>query len=163
MTICHAHPADSVTGPWVAITVDVASVGYQHSGHESEHDGDIIPPYEYTDADGQTFSYPGKGDQPILAAGCVASVDPSPTPTPTPDPSPSPSPTADPTPPGCRGCSTPPPPVDPPSGGHHGKPPVDPARDLPVTGGPLLAPSVAGIALALLGLGTLWLGRRRRV
>jgi hypothetical protein len=67
VTICHAHPADSLTGPWVSISVDVASVGYQHSGHQDEHDGDIIPPYSYGD-----FSYEGKGDQSILANGCVA-------------------------------------------------------------------------------------------
>ena len=91
VTICHAHPADSLTGPWVSITVDVASTGYKNAGHESEHDGDIIPPYAYTASDGTVFTYAGKGDQTILANGCEGGT-PSPTPTPSPSPSDSPSP-----------------------------------------------------------------------
>ncbi len=92
VTICHAHPADSLTGPWVSITVDVASVGYQHQGHESEHDGDIIPAYSYVNVEGQTFSYAGKGNQAILESGCVALTTPTPTPTVTPTETPSPTP-----------------------------------------------------------------------
>ncbi len=148
VTICHAHPADSLTGPWVSITVDVASVGYQHSGHQDEHDGDIIPPYEYTDAEGVVFSYPGKGDQAILANGCVA-IEPSPTPTPSPTESPTPSPTPS---EGCR-----------PRCGHQPPPSINPTgTDLAHTGAPvgLLAGIMA--ALALGGLYLLRLGSRTK-
>lgn len=69
VTICHATPPDTAAQGWVQITVDVASVGYKHSGHESEHDADIIPPYSYDD-----FSYPGKNwseeGQAIWRNGC---------------------------------------------------------------------------------------------
>ena len=92
VTICHATPPDTAANGWVEITVDVASVGYRHSGHEDEHDADIIPPYEYDD-----FSYPGKGDQAILANGCVSTT-PSPSQTPSPSPSGSPSPSQSPSP-----------------------------------------------------------------
>jgi hypothetical protein len=74
VTICHATPPDTAANGYVQLSVDVASVGYQHSGHETEHDADIIPPYEYTAADGNTFSYPGKNfgaGQAILNNGCV--------------------------------------------------------------------------------------------
>lgn len=77
VTICHATPPDTAAQGYVSITVDVASVGYQHSGHQDQHDADIIPPYSYTDAEGHTFSYPGKGDQSILANGCVVPDDPT--------------------------------------------------------------------------------------
>jgi hypothetical protein len=70
VTICHATPPDTAAQGWVQITVDVASVGYQQSGHQSEHDADIIPPWSYGD-----FDYPGKGDQAILENGCEP-VDP---------------------------------------------------------------------------------------
>lgn len=86
VTICHARPPDTAANGWVEITVDVASVGYKKAGHESEHDADIIPPYSYEDEDGNVFSYPGKGDQSILANGCEDPDDPTPTPTPTEDP-----------------------------------------------------------------------------
>lgn len=71
VTICHAKPADTAKNGWNLITVDVASVGYQKSGHQDQHDADIIPPWSYT-YEGETFSYPGKGDQSILENGCEA-------------------------------------------------------------------------------------------
>lgn len=71
VTICHATPPDTAAQGYVAITVDVASTGYKQSGHEDQHDADIIPAYSYTDGDGVTFSYAGKGDQSILENGCV--------------------------------------------------------------------------------------------
>jgi hypothetical protein len=55
VTICHATPPDTAAQGWNVLEVDVASGGYQHQGHESEHTADIIPPYEYGDV-----SYPGK-------------------------------------------------------------------------------------------------------
>jgi hypothetical protein len=82
VTYCHATPPDTAAQGYIEITSDVASVGYQHSGHQSEHDADIIPPYDYDD-----FSFAGKNwdtaGQEILRNGCVV---PSPTPTPTPTP-----------------------------------------------------------------------------
>ncbi len=92
VTICHAHPADSLTGPWVSITVDIASTGYQHSGHQDEHDGDIIPPYSYDDdGDGvPDFEFAGKNwdevGQAVYANDCVA---PGETPPPPVEPEPS--------------------------------------------------------------------------
>jgi hypothetical protein len=84
VTICHAIPPDTAANGYHAITVDVASVGYQHSGHESEHGADIIPPYEYTDVDGDTFSYPGKNwteaGQAISRNGCNLPDQPPPPP-----------------------------------------------------------------------------------
>lgn len=152
VTICHAHPADSLTGPWVEITADVASVGYQQSGHQDEHDGDIIPPWEYTDAEGGVFSYPGKGDQAILENGCVA-LNPSPSPTESPSPSPSetgsPSPTTSP-----PVVTTQPPPPD----KHTAKPPKNTAY----TGFNGKAAAGAGILLAA-GLGCLWYARKLKV
>lgn len=55
VTICHATPPDTAANGYVRITVDVASVGFQHSGHQDQHDADIIPPYTQGN-----FSYPGK-------------------------------------------------------------------------------------------------------
>jgi hypothetical protein len=73
ITICHATPPDTAANGYHDITVDVASVGYQNSGHQSEHDADIIPPWQYTD-DGDTFSFPGKNwtdaGQAIWRNGC---------------------------------------------------------------------------------------------
>lgn len=154
VTICHAHPADSVTGPWVSITVDVASVGYQHQGHESEHDGDIIPPYSYTDVEGNTFSYEGKGDQDILANGCVIVPDESPSPTPPPT---TPPPTTKP--PTCHddgSCFTPTwrPTWTPTGGATPGQHP------LAHTGFDAGDAAIAGSVLAALGLGSLALRRR---
>ena len=99
VTICHATPPDTAKNGWNEITVDVASIGYQHAGHQSKHDADIIPPYRYDD-----FSFPGKNwtveGQAIWANDCTAPpVEPksTPTPTPTPMPTPTPTPTASPT------------------------------------------------------------------
>jgi LPXTG-motif cell wall-anchored protein len=155
VTICHAHPADSLTGPWVSITVDVASVGYQHQGHQSEHDGDIIPPYQYTDVEGTTFIFEGKGDQAILENGCAA-IDVSPTPTPTTPPPTSPPPTKPPT---CHddgSCFTPTwHPTWQPTGG-----PVPGEHPLAQTG---IDPKSVAAAVGLLGagLGLSYLARRR--
>ena len=57
VTLCHAHPADKPDG-WVVITVDDDAVVHQ-STHATEHDGDIIPPFTWTDADG-THEFEGK-------------------------------------------------------------------------------------------------------
>jgi len=89
VTICHATPPDTAAQGWHSITVDVASVGYQHSGHQDQHDADIIPAWSYTDADGNTVSYAGKnlGDlgafgfpgvngADVLEAGCVVPEQP---------------------------------------------------------------------------------------
>jgi hypothetical protein len=80
VTICHATPPDTAANGWNSITVDVASVGYQHSGHQDEHAADIIPAWSYTDGDGNTVSYEGKNlatvfqfrtGADILGNGCV--------------------------------------------------------------------------------------------
>jgi hypothetical protein len=95
VTICHATPPDTAAQGWNVLEVDVASVGYQHQGHESEHDADIIPPYEYGDV-----SYPGKNwdaeGQAIWENGCQA-VTPTATPTEGPTATPTEGPTATPT------------------------------------------------------------------
>jgi hypothetical protein len=92
-TICHAHPADTAAAGFASITVDVASVGYVQAGHQSEHDADIIPAYEYTDVNGATFSFYGKNlgtlffgttGLTILNNGCQL-LDPSEDPSPTPE------------------------------------------------------------------------------
>jgi hypothetical protein len=68
VTLC--HHTGSATNPYVEITVNFNSIEDAKSakGH-LEHDGDIIPPYTYTDPQG-TFSFPGQGDQDVLANGC---------------------------------------------------------------------------------------------
>jgi len=67
VTICHA--THSATNPYVAITVDVSSAGEAQSLHgHREHSDDVIPTFVY---DGVT--YPGQGDQSILANGCEGS------------------------------------------------------------------------------------------
>lgn len=171
VTICHAHPADSLTGPWVEITVDVASVGYQHSGHEDQHDGDVIPPYTYTARDGTVFTYAGKGDQEILANGCEA-IEPSPTPTPTETVTPTPTPTDTPSPTPTPTCTSPTPvhcgpsptptPTDThsPKPPHTSEPPATTPRNTAFTGNDTAVPIVVGVILLAIGLGLLWLGRR---
>lgn len=96
VVICHATPPDTARNGWHAINVDVASVGYRHSGHQAKHDADIIPPYAYG-----KFSYAGKNwtdeGQAIWANDCKA-VAPTPkTPTPTPTAEPTATATATPT------------------------------------------------------------------
>ena len=83
--ICHAVPPDTAANGYNLINVDVASVGYQNSGHQNQHDADIIPAWSYTD-NGQTFSFAGKNwddeGQAIWRNGCVV-PGASPTATPT--------------------------------------------------------------------------------
>jgi hypothetical protein len=77
VTICHATPPDTAANGWVAITVDIASTGYKQSGHQDQHDADIIPAYNYRGV----FVYNGKNldtyfygalGSDILANGCVS-------------------------------------------------------------------------------------------
>jgi hypothetical protein len=68
VTICHATASDG--NPYVAISVDVASiVGDSGHGHSGVNAGDIIPPF---DVAGEV--YPGNNwdteHQAILEAGC---------------------------------------------------------------------------------------------
>lgn len=71
--ICHARPADTAANGWVIINVDIASSGYQHSGHADQHDADVIPPYQY-----QQFSFAGKNwdteGQAVWNNGCKLPV-----------------------------------------------------------------------------------------
>lgn len=82
VTICHATPPDTAAQGYVQLTVDVASVGYQHSGHQDQHDADIIPPYSYGD-----YSFAGKNwdaaSQAIYNNGCQPVTPPPPTQPPT--------------------------------------------------------------------------------
>jgi hypothetical protein len=87
VTICHA--TNSVTNPYVEITVDIASSGYLRAGHadhtgpvptspddlatfkaDGVHWGDVIPAYTYGD-----FSYPGlntsEAGLALLESGCL--------------------------------------------------------------------------------------------
>lgn len=72
ITLCHATPPDTAAQGYVEITVDANSVFKQ--GHGTRHDADIIPAFDYTDAQGDTVHYPGKnldhGGQAILDNGC---------------------------------------------------------------------------------------------
>jgi hypothetical protein len=97
IVICHATPPETAANGWNMIEVDVASVGYQHAGHESRHDADIIPPYTYGGA-----SFPGKNwttlGQAIWDNDCRAvapTVAPTAVPTVTPTVAPTPTPTGD--------------------------------------------------------------------
>ena len=119
VTICHR--TNSNTNPYLVITVDIASAGHLHGGHDTQHLGpiwdptlkarkiewgDIIPPYSYG-----AFSYPGLNwtsqGQAIWANDCrVPAPSSSPTsptspppssPTLSSSPTPSSNPTASPT------------------------------------------------------------------
>jgi hypothetical protein len=64
VTICHA--THSATNPYVEITVDVSSAGEAQILHgHREHSDDVIPTFVY-----EGVTYPGQGDQSILANGC---------------------------------------------------------------------------------------------
>jgi hypothetical protein len=84
VTICHAAPPDTAENGWVAINVDIASTGYMQSGHQDQHDADIIPAYDYpgfvyTGKNLDTYFYGVLGSD-ILDNGCAApqsSPDPS--------------------------------------------------------------------------------------
>ena len=156
VTICHAKPPDTAANGYNSITVDVASVGYQHSGHEDQHDADVIPPYSYTGADGTVFTYSGKGDQAILANGCKA-VSPSPTPSPSPSPEPSESPSPEPEP---SESPSPSEGIIPPITGSHPESPDGPDA-LPVTGptARVVTVSIAALLLLALAAGLIYLGR----
>jgi len=79
VTFCHAAPPDN-PNRYVTITTDNAAVIV---GHSQQHDGDIIPPFEYVDANDEVQSFPGQNtDQlDVIENGCVV-----PTPTTTPPP-----------------------------------------------------------------------------
>lgn len=171
VTLCHR--TGSATNPYIVITTDIASDGYVkggHTGHEQVGNGlggDIIPAYTYKD-----FSFPGKNldlvfgngetGAEVLAAGCVL-TDVSPTPTPTPTDSPTPSPTDTPT------------PTDTPSS--HTKTPPPPDKHVtfcvahPKDESCVVTPAFTGFdradaaaaagILAALGLGSLYLARRK--
>lgn len=86
VTICHATPPDTAENGWVAINVDIASTGYQHSGHQDQHDADIIPAYDYpgfvfAGKNLDTYFYGVLGSD-ILANGCVDPTQPTPSPVP---------------------------------------------------------------------------------
>jgi hypothetical protein len=73
--VCHAVPPDTAAEGYIKLFVDVASVGYQQAGHESEHDADIIPAYSYTDSSQVLHTYDGKNwdstGEAIWDNGCV--------------------------------------------------------------------------------------------
>ena len=86
VTICHAKPADTAANGWNAIEVDVASVGYQQSGHQDKHAADIIPAWSYTDGENTVSfgglnlgtDFGGSTGAVILANGCVNPTPPPP-------------------------------------------------------------------------------------
>ena len=72
VTICHCDGTD-----YDATSIDKAAIvkGTGHGGHRD----DILPAFSYDDS-GTTKSYPGQGDQSILARGCsLASTTTEPT------------------------------------------------------------------------------------
>jgi hypothetical protein len=95
VVICHATPPDTARNGWHKITVDVASVGYRHAGHQTEHDADIIPPYAYGSLTFEGKNWTSDG-QAIWANDCRA-VAPTPTATTAPTPGPTATPTTTPT------------------------------------------------------------------
>jgi uncharacterized repeat protein (TIGR01451 family) len=87
VTLCHA--TSSQTNPYVVITTDddgVLGAGQSEGNGHDSHSGDIIPPFEYTDNNGDPQSYPGKNwdaaGQAILANGCEPPPPPPPPPCP---------------------------------------------------------------------------------
>jgi hypothetical protein len=68
VTICH-RTADQAN-PFIAINVDIASTGHLLGGHDTEHQGDIIPAYAYRDFSFAGLNWDAAG-QAILAAGCT--------------------------------------------------------------------------------------------
>lgn len=69
VTICHATPPDTAASGYNTLTVDDDSIFV--TGHASEHEADIIPPFESGD-----LSFPGKNwnalGQAIWENGCTA-------------------------------------------------------------------------------------------
>jgi hypothetical protein len=69
--ICHA--TGSTSNPYVSQEPEIENNGDLQGGHLN-HDRDIIPPYQYIDANGETQTYPGKNwieeGQAIWANGC---------------------------------------------------------------------------------------------
>lgn len=63
VTLCHATSSEK--NPYVTVTVSVNSV-VGNNGHDT-HGDDIIPSFTYTTKGGETVTYPGKGDQSLLA------------------------------------------------------------------------------------------------
>ena len=69
VSICHVTASDK--NPYNLLSVDAASVIKDgHGDHSKNGRTDIIPPFSYVDTKGNAVSYPGKGDQSILANGC---------------------------------------------------------------------------------------------
>jgi hypothetical protein len=176
VTLCHR--TGSATNPYVVITTDIASDGYVKGGHDQHEQvgnglgGDIIPAYEYVSKkDGSVFDYPGKNldfvfpngetGAEVLAAGCVLTDEsPSPSPSETESPTPSPTETETPTPtPTKTRTHTP---TWTPTWTPTHRPPTNSqgVRRTAMTGGDWALPAAAGLALAGLGGGTLYLRRR---
>ena len=74
VTICHATPPDTAAQGYNSIEVDVAAAGGQMSGHQDQHNADIIPPWSYggTDFAGKNWDGAGQG---IFYAGCQVKDD----------------------------------------------------------------------------------------
>ncbi len=98
VVICHAIPPDTAANGWRQLDVDIASSGFLKSGHSTEHDADIIPPYTYLDFAFEGLNWDAFG-QAIYENDCeVPTSTATPTPTPTATlPPPTPTPTATPT------------------------------------------------------------------
>lgn len=47
VTLCHATPPDTAAQGWVSITIDDDAAATNQAGHDSEHDMDIIPAFDY--------------------------------------------------------------------------------------------------------------------
>lgn len=177
VTLCHrtgSTDGGNQHNGYSLITVDISSAGQArtakgHNTHEQVGNGpgpDLIPPYTYGD-----FSYPGHGldwvfadgetGAEVLAAGCTFAT-PTPTPPPTTPPPTSPPPTS-------------PPPTSPPPTHHTWtptwtpKPPVScvtkgtckPPTSLAFTGFDKAKAAGAGALLLSLGLGALWVARKK--
>ncbi len=91
VTICHATPADTAANGWISLSLS-ANGAVLTSQHNTQHDADIIPAFQWTDNNG-TQTYPGKNlttiwggytGEEILNNGCTIPTPPTNTPTSTP-------------------------------------------------------------------------------
>ncbi len=99
VTVCHATPPDTAAQGWNLLSIDDDAAATNQSGHDQEHDADIIQAFSYwhkvgngNSATWEYLSYPGKnlttdfggftGAQ-ILANDCVKPTPPPPPLTPT--------------------------------------------------------------------------------
>ena len=94
VTVCHATPPDTAANGWNSLSIDDDAAATNQSGHDQEHDADIIEAFSYwhkvgtgISATWEYLSYPGKNlatdfdgfsGAEILANDCVKPSTPPP-------------------------------------------------------------------------------------